>query len=30
MADLPGVVPLNEPGGPWTFIGVEPEGDGEN
>lgn len=30
LSDLPGVVPPTEPGGPWTFVGVEPEGDGEN
>jgi hypothetical protein len=24
LADLPGVVPPNAPGGEWTFVGVEP------
>jgi len=30
LADLPGVVPSNAPGGEWTFVGVGIEDDGEN
>ena len=29
LADLPGVVPPNTPGGEWTFVGVEPEGESD-
>jgi hypothetical protein len=29
LADLPGVVPPNAPGGEWTFVGVESRGEGD-